>query len=42
MELEPWEAPAVVDIDVTTGTWGGCYELFSETIITQGCYRPVS
>ena len=42
MELEPWEAPTVFDIDVTTGTRGGCYELFTETDITLGCYRPFS
>ena len=42
MELKPWEAPAVVDIDIATGTWGGCYPFFTETSVTLGCYRPFS
>ena len=42
MELQPWEAPTVIDIDVAGETWGGCYEFFTETVLMPGCYRPFS
>ena len=43
MELKPWEAPALFDIDVTAGTSGGCNDFISESVYTPGCYAvPLS
>ena len=34
----PWEAPAVVDIDVATGTFGGGTVFTSETVYVSNPY----
>ena len=37
-ELAPWEAPAVLDIDVATGTFGGGTVFSDETIYVSNPY----
>ena len=37
-DLLPWEAPAVLDIDVATGTLGGCPSVYiAESTYTNSC-----
>ena len=36
--LAPWEAPAIVDIDVATGTFGGGTVFTSETVYVSNPY----
>ena len=41
-ELLPWEAPAVLDIDIATGTLGGCTRFSTESTYTFNCYAAPS